>query len=425
MIQLNRKLHYSRFGIVVGLILALPPLLAVGVGSLLALHVTEGEIRANIQQAIGDTTLMMAAHFRTEFKHLMTEVQKEGETQLLALQAKEIAATKHPLILDSIKAPFETIVIDMVPEVLDLSVWHKENLTGEENIERLPQRRVLGMNNRFPAFTMDRASLVLGVEEAEKQVINPAFQGRTIVALAPAILGIRRFAIVAMPLGKGNVNAVAVAHVNLSGIQASMPKNGMVTSVLVDEVGKIMIRSLRDNQSLDSVPGVPELFEKMKSSKFVIGQLNFTASDGNDVSGYFGGYSQVGIGKIAVLASLAESEGTAALHVLRMQLLGLWVITFLAFFTIGYRLSEYIKIKGKDEKLELAEQEDSANLTPQKVMVTVLYGSLRHFNSLFSTETAEDIAESINDYLGLVSSTAKEFGGRFERFVGGESFIII
>ncbi|MEO5969786.1 MAG: adenylate/guanylate cyclase domain-containing protein [Bdellovibrionia bacterium] len=423
MIRFNWKPNYSKTGVIVGLILALPPLLAVGVGSLMALRVTEGEIRGDIQQSIGDTTLMMATHFRAEFKHLLTDVEKEGEIQRQALKSEEAAAAKHPLILGSIKPPFETIVIDMIPEILDLSVWYKDSLVGEED-NTLPQRRVLGMNSKFPAFTMDRASMVVGVEEIEKQLVNPAFQGRKIVALAPAVLGVRKFATVAIPLGKGKITEIAVAHVNLSGIQSNMPRNGMVPAVLVDDSGRAMIRSLRDNESPNVMPGVSQLLEKMNSSKSLSGQLNFTEETATGRAGYFGGYSRIGIGHIAVLASLAEAEGTAALHVLRTQLLGLWFLSFLIFFTIGNRLSKYIKFKHKNESPETNELDDSPRFAPQKVVVTVLYGSLRSFSNLFASETAEDIAESINDYLGLVSSSAKEFEGRFERFAGGESFVI-
>ena len=153
--------------------------------------------------------------------------------------------------------------------------------------------------------------------------------------------------------------------------------------------------------------------------------MNFT--EGTDASEmrYFGGYNRVGIGQTAVLASLAESEGTVALRVLRTQLLSLWLISFLVFFTIGYRLSAHLKMKQKNEKSDPAESaQDSSSLPTKKIMVTALYGSIRHFNALFATETPEDIAELINDYLNLVSGACKEYGGRFERFAGGQSFVI-
>ncbi len=125
MTQAKWKLHYSKTGMIVGLVLALPPLICVGLGSLMALRVTEGEIRANIQQAIGDTSLMMATHFKVEFENLLGHVQKEGEGLLFNFKAAELADAQRPLILGSIKPASETIVIDLVPEILDISLWRR------------------------------------------------------------------------------------------------------------------------------------------------------------------------------------------------------------------------------------------------------------------------------------------------------------
>jgi class 3 adenylate cyclase len=416
-----RVSNWSRAGLIAGAILALPPLLTSGMGALLALRVTEGELKASIQQAIGDTSLLVANHFWEAFQRLIDEAQKEGEAQLFSLRSQN---TANPL--GQMGTHFETNIISIKPEFLDISIWRRGKGVSVFDHDSAPQRIFVGLNNTFPGFSMDRAKVIEQLESTEKELVNPAFLGRAEVLLAPGTLGAQKFAMLVVPLAgeNGVVNEVVVAHLPFSAIRASLPKNGMVSVTLLDEFGNVLLREARDENTTTQPAGLEFLGKLARTSKMASGQLDFTESQ----SGlkFFGGFVRLGIGQAAVISSVSEKEGLAAIHVLKNQLLGLWLSSFVVFFFIGYKNSDYINLdKNINKQHENGQKETSSpEILPQKVTVTSIYGSMRNFEKVFESVSAEKMTDTVNDYLVTVANCAKEYGGAFEGSRGGQDFAI-
>jgi class 3 adenylate cyclase len=406
---LRWKTSFSGIGVTFGLTLALTSILSTGVGILLIGREVEIEERAYVQQSIGDTSVLLATHFKTEFEHFVEHLTEVGMSQI------------RPVILQTANRPTSLIgTMDTNPEILDISLWKREAQTSAFDLYPDPKQVYLAMNSRYVNPFPDSVQQVLVAESNEKTLVQPAFQGHVVVSLSPTRLGSKEMAIIAAPLGHGIVDEVVVAHLRLDYFQKVFAKEGMVSVILVDDFGNILAHP--DPQLVGKKQDGTRLFQAMHASNLLNGQLNFEEEGVR----YFGGYSRVGIGQLAILSKVAESEATSAFKVLGKQMALFLILCFLLFFVVGYFVYTRSGFLFYERRNEASTQQESheklPSQAPKQASATVIHGTLRHLNVLLGSEKPEDAAETLNDFFSLADSVVRKFGGSFERF-SGHSFI--
>jgi class 3 adenylate cyclase len=430
---LNLRPSFSKLGLSYGVALAMAYVLTAGLGSGLLWNVMQSENKAYVQQSIGDTTLILAIHFRTAFERFIERISEVGESQLrltLSPFDRSRAVRSKSLAVGT---------TDTSPEILDVSLWKlgpplKEDSDDsddeESDVPRIsyqPRRSYLALNSRFPNLSAELIQHLQATERLEVSMVRPAFQGHTVVSLAPSVEGFKALMLTAVPLGHGVVNEVVVSHIRMEQFQQVLSGNKMVDVALVDGSGYILAHSDENEvgKKIDVGTSSLPLFQSVQSSGLPSGQLNFKDEKGNQ---FYGGYSRVGIGQLVMLATVAEAEAGATLQGAKNRTIFFLIACSFLFLGLGYlTITRREEAAEEFEKRQHAYRESETEVSPvlkepKRIVVTILHGTLRRLNQVIETSTALDSSDAINDYFTIVAMTIKEFGGIFE-FHSEKSFI--
>ena len=287
--------------------MALAALLTGGVGGALVWKVMESENQAYIQQSIGDSSLMMAAHFRSEFERFVEHIQSVGATQLHPLVNAPHEDPKLPLKEPSVQRREEALgekppepekpagnsgettlgLLETDPEILDISLWKKGEKSTTFDAFPTPKRVYLAMNPKYPDGTPDLSQQLQVSELSEKNLIQVVFQGKTLIFLSPVLFGQKSVIGIAAPLGGGAVDEVVVAHMRVDKFQKEFIGNRLVSGYLVDDAGSVIAKSGMQESELspthkEKMTQSP-LFQTMHSSTAGSGQLSFVDENGNSL----------------------------------------------------------------------------------------------------------------------------------------------
>lgn len=409
---------FSKIGIFLGLGLGSVAVLSAGMGAVLIGKVLESENRAYIQQSIGDTTIILANYFRSEFKNISDRIVETGKVQL------------SPKILPSVSelAPgMDTIETD--PDIIDITLWRKGQLQGAAD-RHLPKPYFFAINSKYKDSSPQLLNQVHASTQVDQHFIQPAFQGRIVVRLTPTAFSHKNIALIAVPLNSSR-EEVAVAHLRLERFQQAFHSESMAFASLVDDAGNVLAKQNSNESTFgEKVKGTP-LFQTMHSSTLTSGQLNYTDHEGVN---FYGGYSRLGIGQLSILANVSETEAGDSLKILKKQTLFFLLICFCSFFGIGYALSANLNIQLNGLSTTPAptalppveakdELENPAVQAPQRVNVTVVFGSLKYLNQLLEIEEPQSATDSINEFFTIAASTVKAYGGLFQ--ISGKAFIAV
>ena len=289
------------------------------------------ENQAFIQQSIGDTAGLVAAHVRSELEHLSSELLSLGESEL------RVAFLKHRQELAQSGSPMSLLPgigsIDADPDLLDVSLWSRPpDASGEQ---ALPQRTYFALNARFESKVPDLMTKIQLTENAERTQLQQAFQGHPVVIRHNGI-DPQGMVFVEVPLGHGIVSEVLAAHVRLNRLQRALRQENMVHSFLVDARGSLLASTSR---GATPAPAEAQLIEQTRDpqrSTIVSDQLRYVDSEGN---AHFGGFHRVALGQLSVLATIPDSEARSGLAAIRVRSVVFTLLVFIVSFLVSYGLS--------------------------------------------------------------------------------------
>ncbi len=357
----------------------------------------DGENRAYIQQAIGDTSAILATHFKTDLEHYLSRFTEMGMRQLLPIANNYSQGAPKLKIWTT----------DTDAEVLDVSLWR--------HTRSMPTRAVVAVNTKFSGFSNGLIQLIDQFEGVEKTFIEPGFQGHTSVTLSSFHFGPIPFALIVAPLSQGSLDYVMVTHIRLDRFQKAFSGAAMVVPLLIDEYGNILAHPdskwIGKQLALNDTPLLQSIF----SSHLLSGQMTYHDKK-NEV--YFGGYTRVGLGQLTVVASLSNLEATTALRLMKKQSILFTCLCFVFFISIGYFISTFSRFHflKKLNFYQAIRQENSLDgELPKRISITVFYGSLVNMSEMCTSGDPVDVAEAMNLFFSVVASTVKEYGGIFRR----------
>lgn len=394
----------SQLGVYFGLALAGASFLTALMGSILVWKVIDGENRADVQQSIGDTASIIATHFFDHFQRQISHISEATLTQI------------RPSLSNSTSKEGQ---VNTEPEIVNISLWKKGEQIGAFDLYPDPKRIYFAMNSRFIESGHESGQIakqVQSFEAKEKILIMPAFQGHIVITKAPySIEKDKELALIAAPLGRGVRDEVVVAHLVLDSLKDVFRKNGMVSPILVDDFGKVLVQSeFTENQTnLKN----NKLFQVMHASNLESGQIIFSDAKDNQ---FFGGYSKVGLGQLSVLATIPEAEARAAVKALKKQIVLFIIGGILFFIGLGYLVSTQPEFKifvNRELSGNILDTHSGEfeNQTAKRLSLTILYGSLHHLNQIIDSQDPQSVADSLNDFFTLGQSNVKKYGGIFEK----------
>jgi adenylate cyclase len=396
------KLSISRSGIYFGLSLGAVSVVTILLGTVLVHRLFEKEDRAYVQQSIGDTTRLLAAHFSNDLKHLTEDLTQLAQNSILSQVTSDGLSKRGSVETDS--------------DILDVAIWKKSPRSGAFDFNPESIRVFLAINSRFPNLTTEAMTEIDQGFHSDYPMVQMALNGRTLVTLPAQPFFRNDVALVVVPLSKSveGVQGVVAAHVVFSKFEKSLILNGMVTTYLVDDFGNI-VAHLDSGvvQRRNVISGSP-LFQYMKSSTLESGQTIYEDSQGRQ---YFGGFARVSEGHLSVIAFLPVAEAIQGAVLLKKQSLLFLLASFFLFLGVGYLIATR---QEPQAQVQGGLREEMA----QKVISTILYGSLRNLDQMVEKETPEIAAETLNEFFAISADTVRNYGGIFER-IAGSSFMAI
>jgi class 3 adenylate cyclase len=414
------------------LVLALGAVTSLAGGMALTWRLMKSETEAFVQQSIGDSAGILAAHATTHAEQLARQVRMLGEGELRAfLSAKEREATASAApapAASSAPAPVTgPASMETDPEILDVALWTQASSDGP------PVRVHLAMNVAYISPAPGLADKVRAAEESERALVAPAFGGQTVIQGHTGI-DPKGLITLAVPLGTGNVQEVAVAHLRPERLQRAFRLESIVRAGLLDSTGMVLAHS--DPRLVFSTLPAGPLVKALREGGTASGQLHYVDETGTAL---LGGYRRLRMGPLGVVASIPESEARSGLVLLRDQAVVSMALAFVICFGAGFgivgrRGAPLIPAKPVEQgtgrtttsavqaaaaEAEAASIDGTAETrTAARGPVTAVHGSLRGLSGLIEASTPEAVLDAVNDFLTLVAHRAREHGGRFERSEG-------
>jgi class 3 adenylate cyclase len=368
------------------------------------------ENTAYIQQSIGDTSHLLAEHFNNEFEHLSQDLKYLAEVGSLSQQK----------------------FIRMNPEIIEMARWKRGSQSSAFDLDPTPQRIALFLNTQNPRATPQIAQEVLSDQDNEQLLVKAALQNTTILVLSSPHFSIKNTAFIAVPVAVGgSVNEVVSAHFMLDQQQKGIIHNGMVRAALVDEFGNTLAHTNSELVGSRGEFARSPLFLEMNSKRIDRGQLSFQDEHGTPM---FGGYAQVGIGRLAVLASIPEDEATMAVASLKKQSLILIFGTLLFVMAIGYLVFSYSRVTREiffknDPSQNLLQAQSMHHFalhkkTGESVLVTVLDASIKNMDQFVDQNAPDAAGELLNDFVSHGAAIVEHYGGLVQT-IGDFGFLAI
>jgi len=244
----------------------------------------------------------------------------------------------------------EPTTIESEPEISEVSLWRRTD-------PHLPAMRAyLGVNSRFLGNVPQRLTKILEVEAANLTRIEPAFHGHSVVLSDPFSGVSRLIALVAVPLGNGEVSEVVVAHVNIEKLQRLFSMDGLVQSSLADREGTTLANSeVSRIGHKENEAGRPmsQFYEHMTEA----GESGIQSLLDPSGNVFYGGFRRISSGGLVVVSTVSDDQAGASLQEIRKQLV---VYIILVFAALG--MGRYLFLNRKKIAAKLEEPQNPALL---------------------------------------------------------------
>jgi class 3 adenylate cyclase len=405
-------------------------LLALGVA--LTLRLTERENVAFVQQSIGDTTSLLAAQVGLELErtqNLLLQLGQEKIKPMLTQQETELrgmADIRTSPVNDTlastaaIVAATNTIgTVETEPEISEISLWRRTDPHGQA------ARVFVAVNSRFGDAFPQRMARIQELEGSNRARIEAAFRGHAVVVADPFSGLDKSLALVAVPLGHGDVSEVIAAHVSMEKLQRLFLVDGLVQAVLVDRDGAAVAhydaKRLGKSESEAGRPLAP-LFEHLTPAASIESGLQALSDQQGKL--FFGGFRKISADGLVVLASVPAEQTSSSLVSVTQQLSVTLLLIFLVLGSVRYYQLNRRKLAlpspaSVPKTASPAAQPGASAVKPsRKIAVVALHGSLRGFTQLLEAGGPEEVTEAINDYLTAVAFRVTSYGAVFERYPG-------
>jgi len=380
-------------------------------------HASVLEQRWWVEQRLTEVSEISNRDLSLKLSPLFAQIREQGVVQFRAISAANAVNTPR----SSSSASEKT---DLLTDVLDISIWKAGAPDSTFDVFPKAQRIRIGMNSGYTKF----AEAIRLTEEAERVLVQPAFQGHSLVVLAPLKLSGETAALVIQPLKVGNDNLAVTAHLRLGPIQKNLSEIaqnfGQLEMTLVDDSGNVLAQGSSPEIERKTIDRTP-LFQAAHSSAPNMGLSRYRDEKGRWFAGKF---VRMGFGRLYLLNSGLESELASSLIETRINTV-LASVCFLVFVsTLGILLLRWLKVNGLiDELLDEAESEklaDQGEISAQVGSISLIYGSIQHLHRFISAVPSHEGLATLNEIYSQVARTVKEYDGTFQ-LQGDDSFLAI
>lgn len=399
-----------------GLITALLAVIVASFGMELTWRSMSTETQGFIEQSIGDTATLIAAHVRSEMDHL-TDRLREGADSLP--RAMPGAST------------FESD-----SDLIQVGFWKKPN-------EGAAQRTFGWSSPKFIGRTR-------GLDMNDQALVEMAFGGQIMIRAQPTAGDPVGAMWIAVPqLGPDNlVREVITAYVMLGRFQKIFRRERLVSALLVDSQGMVLGHADGKSGSAEPLPEFPLVQAILSPQNQTVPSLQMRfSSQGNT---YYGGFQKVGIGGMSIVTSVSDRDARAGLEGIRNRSIAFILATLVVTFFLGYFYSD--KRAHRDKGMRKTDSPRNAehphfgvsadgiatsktpepdfkalvhpkpsDVGPERGPRVVMFGALRMLGRLIDEMPEPHLVDAVNDVMTLACSRVREFGGAFE-FHSGTSF---
>lgn len=445
--------------------------LALGVWSLgenAAQRAYERYALAQAYKDLTDSTELLAAHVRTELAGVMEQMHEHAQAKLLPVvtEAQTPVVSRAPASLRTAQERDAAVgwgYFEGPRDWLDLSLWGKAaspsaGLGGA-------QRIYSALNTRYSEASADLPMRLRATEGLERELASVVLLGHSVAASEPLLSGNQLAGSgvlwLGIPQGNRAQPRALVAHVRLERFQGAFRRKGdrriagdaAPQFALVDSAGNVLAHpDFRLAQRRDSWARHPA-YVAAKRGEPDSGTLAYDSVQGVP---HLGGYTRVGLGQLAVIASVPRAD---ALMGMGMSVLPLWTWGLLCFIFVAslsyfyysgdWRWAWELLPRGVRSLLSRAARAlwrgvvgaesvggsavvgvaavpssaagsgaVSPAVAPALKRVAVIHGSLRHVQDWIGRVGVEPAAEALNEFLTIASHRVRGYGGRFERSAG-------
>ncbi len=423
-INLKRKKSFFISGLQFGTFLAVASMITGGFSIFHYRQGIENENQKYLKELVSESNSNLAYQYQAEIDRLIRKMVVLGVMEL------------HPLVFSAAADgktnanPSYSEQIETDSDVLDVSLWKKGEQSNSFDLKPVPKRIYSAMNSKYRDIFPDLSQQVQLAEVAEKNQFASVFEGNPLIFLSSINLGKINFACLVVPLGAGAFHEILVAHFRLGKLQNEFMENSRASGFLVDRNGNILAQTGSSPLSSAKKFSYNPLFQAMRASNQLTGQLSFINETGKSLMGAF---SRIQVGQLSVLTTLPNTGPSEVAQQMTSQMMYFLIMAFVFFFVFGYWVIWISsKLFGRDQELSLPSQNSLSGEDDQGIELnrqslksgsfTILYCTLRQLNQLLVKTAAEDSIEVINDYFTSAASLVKEFGGIFDR-VSEKSFV--
>jgi class 3 adenylate cyclase len=309
--------------------------------------------------------------------------QVRGELEHFFHRIAEIAERPTP----------ETSLTEADYDILSIAVWEKP--AGSAQYGRIS---LIG-HGATPAVPEEQASF-------EQKIVNQGFKGRSMILLDHSI------GVIALPIGAGSAQRVAVARFRLAPFQRAFRSTGSMESFLIGTGGEIFA-----HQNAEKVGTVSPIAQKVFAESGGARSGDFNLSEGvgrSEVEKHYT-FKLISQGQLAVVTALASAEAGLSAQ----ELCVFWGMIAL-FIVAAVLLVLSSKAKPKTNTSEAAVFAESP---VSKKLVAVLHVLLLPQDPAFEKVPGDEAVKVLNDFFEIASSIVKNSQAVMERASGG-SFVV-
>ena len=443
-----RKNHLlSKLGISLGLFLAITSFVTAAACYFVLSLIESRDREIDISRVIDHTSELLGSQIGNEIERISKMAQNVGRLQIDEMnRPQEVSGgaivgtasvtnsatnTNIANVPESVPVQSQLWVksLELENDILDVSLWKESRPGTAFELNPLLERLTLSLNSKYSDQAEQSHRWVTENEEWEKSSFRSALQGQLMVLKPKNQPGSNHLVSIATLLEYQGNKLVVVAHTNLDHFKKYFIKNSKFNTILVDDVGTVLLSSSDQLLADWTGSGQSSLFPMARSSKISKGLSNFSTPSGKK---YLSNYKKIHFGSLILFTLVSDADAFSTFHLIKENGLYLMGVGFLFFFGLGYVLFAYRKYFHLGRSRAILQEQSNLgrgslrqpplSQDPQKRTVTLLYGELSGVSDLVSGDSPEECVEVMNDYFSSAGSTISEYQGFFQKF-NDRSFI--
>jgi len=314
------------------------------------------------------------------------------------------------------------------PDISDVGIWEK---TIDERVKKTRRKNPIGTSDQsavepeFKKVYQARNSKFIGeslkLGDSEKEIVIDFLSSQTPVKKTWMRLKNSTGIVLFVPIANDS-DKIGVVHSQFNRLKGAFETKDGFVSALLDSSGVALISSNLSTDFADS-----PLFTAMATSSMEDGQMGFDDAKRIPSFGAFSKLKLDDLGIITFYSELDESKEQVSLkNNSKIYLLLIFGLCFLLGFNFKRKYPKSANESQQGEEIltinksvsEKFEYDYLKDIHPRNAVVVVMHGSIQKIDDLMDVISPEDIAESVNEVLKIVSFRVKFYSGLFERSAG-------